>query len=46
MTTISEMLRTIGDTPVLVALLFVVGIPVILWVYRDLLRWILFGRKS
>lgn len=46
MTTISEMLRAIGDTPVLVALLFVVGIPVILWVYRDFIRWILFGRKS
>lgn len=45
MTTIAEMFRAIGDTPVLVALLFVIGIPVILWVYRDLIKWVLFGKR-
>lgn len=46
MITIKEMLQAVGDTPVLVALLFVIGTPVVLWVYRDVLKWILFGRKG
>ena len=46
MTTVSEMFRAIGDMPVLLALLFVVGIPFVLWLERGLLRRILFGRKD
>ncbi|HEY5798460.1 MAG TPA: hypothetical protein VIU82_25945 [Bosea sp. (in: a-proteobacteria)] len=45
MMTIAEMFRAIGDTPVLVALLFVVGVPFILWVYRDVIKWVLFGKR-
>ena len=44
--TIAEVFRAIGDTPVLGAAIFIVGIPLILWFFRDWLKWILFGRKG
>lgn len=44
--TIAEMFKAIGDTPVVAALIMVVGLPVILWVYRDFIGWILWGNRS